>query len=108
MGTSNQRLLELLERKGKSLYKLLFRLTLSEETAEELMQELFVRLGKSKRCSDIENLYAYARKTALNLAFDYYRRIKSSYRKAFVFKIKTIPARSAPRIKDFSAFRHQF
>lgn len=76
MGKHNQRLLELLEQKGKSLYKLLFRLTLSEEAAEELLQELFVRLGKSKRYSDIENLYAYARKTALNLAFDYYRRSK--------------------------------
>jgi len=76
LGKHNQRLLELLEQKGKSLHKLLFRLTLSEEAAEELLQELFVRLGKSKRISDIENLYAYARKTAVNLAFDYYRRIK--------------------------------
>lgn len=76
MGKHNQRLLELLEQKGKSLYKLLFRLTLSEEVAEELLQELFVRLGKLKRCPEIENLYAYARKTAVNLAFDYYRRSK--------------------------------
>jgi len=76
LGKQGQRLLELLEQKGKSIYKLLFRLTLSEEAAEELLQELFVRLGKSKRYSDIENLYAYARKAAVNLAFDYYRRSK--------------------------------
>lgn len=66
-------LLELLDRSGPGLYALLTRLTLREDIAEELMQELFIKLGNGKSPEDIENLDAYAYRAAINLAFDWRR-----------------------------------
>ena len=76
MGKDSQKLLELLEQKGKTFYTLFLRLTLNEQTAEELLQDLFVKLYKSSKYSEIENLYAYAYRCAVNLITDYYRRNK--------------------------------
>ena len=76
MSKDSQKLLELLEQKGKAFYTLFLRLTLNEQTAEELLQDLFVKLYKSRKCSEIENLYAYAYRCAVNLVTDYYRRNK--------------------------------
>lgn len=76
MSKNKEQLLELLDKDGDSLYGLLFRLTLSAETAEDLMQELFVRLLSSANIGDVRRLYFYARKTAINLAFDRHRRLK--------------------------------
>ncbi len=73
MSQNGQRLLELLEQKGAALHRLFFRLTLNQQASEELLQELFVKLYKSGKCSDVENLYAYAYRCALNLVTDYYR-----------------------------------
>jgi RNA polymerase sigma-70 factor (ECF subfamily) len=67
-------LLALLEQFGPGLYALLTRLTLREEVAEELMQELFLKLHGAKDQGRIECWYAYARRTAINLAFDWRRR----------------------------------
>jgi RNA polymerase sigma-70 factor (ECF subfamily) len=67
-------LLELLERSGASLYALLTRLTLREDAAEELMQELFLKLHGARDPGGIECWQAYARRTAINLAFDWRRR----------------------------------
>jgi RNA polymerase sigma factor (sigma-70 family) len=50
----------------------LTRLTLREDIAEELMQELFIKLNKSG-FDKVRNRYAYARKTAINLAFEWRR-----------------------------------
>ena len=69
-------LLELLEKSGASLYALLTRLTLREDVAEELMQELFLKLNGAKDQGGIDCWYAYARRTAINLAFDWRRRQK--------------------------------
>jgi len=66
-------LLELLDKSGASLYTLLTRLTLREDIAEELMQELFIKLNNKRRFDKIRNRYAYARKTAINLAFEWRR-----------------------------------
>jgi len=41
-------LLELLDKSGANLYALLTRLTLREDIAEELMQELFIKLINSR------------------------------------------------------------
>ena len=69
-------LLELLESSGAGLHRLLTRLTLREDVAEELMQELFVKLSGNKKLAVIENPAAYARRTAINLAFDWRRKNK--------------------------------
>jgi RNA polymerase sigma-70 factor (ECF subfamily) len=66
-------LLQLLDAHGR-LHALLTRLTLREEVAEELMQELFLKLHAAKDQGRIECWYAYARRTAINLAFDWRRR----------------------------------
>jgi RNA polymerase sigma factor (sigma-70 family) len=71
--------MELLEQRGEELYRLLYRLTLDEGASEELLQELFVRLFKSRRICSIDNLCAYARKVAVNLALDCYRKQKRSF-----------------------------
>jgi len=70
-------LLELLETSGARLHALLTRLTLREDVAEELMQELFLKLNGAKDPGGIDCWYAYARRTAINLAFDWRRRQKT-------------------------------
>jgi RNA polymerase sigma-70 factor (ECF subfamily) len=67
-------LLELLETSGAKLHALLARLTLREDVAEELMQDLFLKLHGARNQGGIECWYAYARRTAINLAFDWRRR----------------------------------
>jgi len=67
-------LLELLETSGAKLHALLARLTLREDIAEELMQDLFLKLHGAKNQGRIDCWYAYARRTAINLAFDWRRR----------------------------------
>ena len=66
----------MLEDHGKSLYGLLTRLTLREDIAEELMQDLFIKLNNLKTFEKIANLRAYAHKMAVNLAFDWRRKQK--------------------------------
>jgi RNA polymerase sigma-70 factor (ECF subfamily) len=66
-------LLELLDKSGADLYALLTRLTLREDVAEELMQELFIKLNHSRFTGKVINLEAYARRAAINLAFDWRR-----------------------------------
>jgi RNA polymerase sigma-70 factor (ECF subfamily) len=71
-----EELLELLDKSGANLYALLTKLTLREDVAEELMQELFIKLNDTNRFDKVRNRYAYARKTAINLAFDWRRNRK--------------------------------
>jgi len=66
-------LLELLDKSGANLYALLTRLTLREDIAEELMQELFIKLINSRSFDKAGNPEAYARRAAINLAFDWRR-----------------------------------
>ena len=63
-------LLKFLEDSGPRLHGMLTRLTLDETAAEELMQELFIRLFEIRHLEKIKNLQAYACRTAINLAFD--------------------------------------
>lgn len=76
MQTRTDKLLALLEKNGLSLHALLTRLTLREDVAEDLMQELFIKLNQSHRIDTVENLGAYARTVAMNLAFDWRRKRK--------------------------------
>ena len=73
MTDRQKELLELLEESGANLYALLTRLTLREDVAEELMQELFVKLSNSRGFNRVVNRRAYAHRAAINLAFDWRR-----------------------------------
>ena len=76
MENRQRQLLELLDTSGAALYALLTRLTLREDVAEELMQDLFVKLSNTRRLDKIHNWGAYAHRAAINLAFDWQRRQK--------------------------------
>jgi RNA polymerase sigma factor (sigma-70 family) len=78
---SDQRkeLFELLDKSGASLYALLTRLTLREDVAEELMQELFIKLSNYKQLWKIGNWNAYAHRVAINLAFDWRRKQRRAF-----------------------------
>jgi len=69
-------LLDLLDRSGPVLYALLTKLTLRRDIAEELMQELFIRLNNTRHAETVQNWDAYARRAAINLAFDWRRKQK--------------------------------
>lgn len=70
---NSDKLLGLLDRIGPDLHTLLTRLTLRQDVAEDLMQDLFVKLAGSD-LDRVANLEAYARTTAINLAFDWRRK----------------------------------
>jgi RNA polymerase sigma factor (sigma-70 family) len=76
LSQSSSRLEELLETGGRELYALLVRLTLSEDAADELLQELVVRLSRSQGFLAADSPLAYARRAAIHLAFDRRRRMK--------------------------------
>ena len=63
------KVLKLLEQHGEQLHRLLARLTRCEHTTRDLMQELFIKLSNSRSFDKADNPYAYAWKTAANLAF---------------------------------------
>ncbi len=79
MKNRHEILMELLEKSGATFYKLLTRLTLREDVAEELMQELFIKLSNTNYLNDVKNLDAYARRAAINLAFDWRRSNKHNH-----------------------------
>jgi RNA polymerase sigma factor (sigma-70 family) len=73
LSSGDKELLDLLDRSGAELYAILTRLTLREDVAEELMQDLFIKLRDSRGAARAANLDAYARRAAINLAFDWRR-----------------------------------
>jgi RNA polymerase sigma factor (sigma-70 family) len=75
----HETLLQLLEKSGANYYRLLTRLTLREDVAEELMQELFIKLSNTNDLNDVKNLDAYARRATINLAFDWRRSKKNNH-----------------------------
>lgn len=78
MSDRQKELLELLDRSGANLYALLTRLTLREDVAEELMQELFIKLSNSRSFDKAGSPEAYVRRAAINLAFDWRRSRKQN------------------------------
>ena len=76
MRDRHKELLDLLDKSGAGIYTLLVRLTLREEIAEELMQELFLKLSNSRGFEKSICRQAYARKVAINLAFDWRRKLR--------------------------------
>jgi len=67
-------LVPFLEAHGENLFRLLYRVTLREDVAEDLMQDLFLRLRQSRGFRSTRSPIAYARRAALNLAFDWRRK----------------------------------
>ena len=62
------------------MHRLLARLTLSEDVVGDLLQELFIRLWNSKAFDKAEDPSSYAYRAAINLAFEWRRRRKKSFR----------------------------
>jgi RNA polymerase sigma factor (sigma-70 family) len=69
----NNGLQTLLERDGPRLLALLTRLTLRQDVAHELFQQLFTQLGGSEGFRKATNAPAYATRVAVNLAFEWRR-----------------------------------
>ena len=76
--------LKLLEQSGSQLHALLLRLTLRNDAAEDLMQELFIRLVESRGFSAAGNQLGYARRAAMNLAFNWRRTRKRRHEDATI------------------------
>lgn len=70
------KVLKLLDQHGETLHRLLARLTRCEHTTRDLMQELFIKLSTSRGFDKADNPYAYAWKSATNLAFRRHQRKK--------------------------------
>jgi RNA polymerase sigma factor (sigma-70 family) len=66
-------LLSILKKHGAELHALLMRLTLRADVAEDLLQELFLKLRSSDGFAGAANRKAYAFRTAIHLAFDWRR-----------------------------------
>src|SRR3954469_12111610 len=87
------RLLQLLDTDGRRLHRLLTRLTLRADAAEDLLQELFLRLRDSAGFRMADNPAAFAVRTAVNLAFDWRRK---SQRRREVAAVPDVAAESDP------------
>jgi RNA polymerase sigma-70 factor, ECF subfamily len=66
-------ILDLLAREGPRLHALLVRLTLRQDVAEELMQDLFLKLYHARGYAEATNRGGYAWQAAVHLAFDWRR-----------------------------------
>jgi RNA polymerase sigma factor (sigma-70 family) len=69
---------DLLDQHGRALHALLLKLTLRPGAAEELFQELFVRLGRSTGFASSRDPAAYAFRSAIHLAMDWRRSRRTS------------------------------
>jgi RNA polymerase sigma-70 factor (ECF subfamily) len=74
------------------LYRLLARLTMREEVADDLMQELVVRLSQSDGFQQADDSFAYARRAAIHLAFDWRRQGKSRRKTGPLAEEPVVPA----------------
>lgn len=70
MSKISKQLTELFETRGADLYRLSVRLVLDEQIAEDIMQDLFIKLASIKDLNKIRNLTAYARRMTMNMCFD--------------------------------------
>jgi RNA polymerase sigma factor (sigma-70 family) len=68
-----QHALSLLDEHGRRLHALLLRITLREDAAEDLMQELFLRLSRPHTLGSAADRVGYAVRAATRLAFDWRR-----------------------------------
>lgn len=87
MSDRHKELLELLDKSGTGLFTLLTRLTLRHDAAEELMQELFLKLSNSRGFEKSASRDAYARRAAINLAFDWRRKSRQAVAQEFACEV---------------------
>jgi RNA polymerase sigma factor (sigma-70 family) len=66
-------LMAILQTHGPALHALLLRLTLRQDVADDLLQELFVKLASSHGLQRADDPAAYAKRSAINLALDWRR-----------------------------------
>ena len=74
MSLPTRQALDLLDTHGPQLFRLLYRLTLRHDVAEDLLQELMCSLLKSETCWAAHDPLAYASRMAMNLAFTWRRK----------------------------------
>ncbi len=79
MDKRQENVLQLLEKSGDQLHRLLMRITMREDIVGDLMQELFIKLSNSRGFGKAENPFAYAWRVAVNLAFEWRRRQKIKF-----------------------------
>ena len=72
------KILKVLDEDGSQIYGMLYHLVLNEKVAEELFQDLFLKLSEYKHIDNIIDLNAYAKKIAINLAFDWRKKNKAA------------------------------
>ena len=71
------RLLAVLDETGPQLFRLLARITLSEHTAEELLQQMTLKYVEApERLQTIDNLAGYLHTSAIRVAFNWRREQK--------------------------------
>jgi RNA polymerase sigma factor (sigma-70 family) len=75
-----KKILQLFDASGPRLHRLLGRLTLREDEAGDLLQELFLRLWNSRSFDRTKYPFSYAYRAAINLAFEWRRDRKLSSR----------------------------
>ncbi len=73
MNDHTQSVLSLLSEHGPRLHAMMFRITLRDDATEDLMQDLFIRLSRSKALERASNPAGYASRAAIRLAFDWRR-----------------------------------
>jgi RNA polymerase sigma-70 factor (ECF subfamily) len=71
-----KKILQLLDTSGPRLHRLLARLTRREDVVGDFLQELFIRLWNSNAFDSAEDPFAYAYRSAINLAFEWRKRKK--------------------------------
>ena len=109
------RVLELLDTHGVSLHRQLWRLTAREQVAEDLLQDLVIRLSTSSGFAEAEHPVAYARRAATNLALDWRRARKRRPRLSPATEAQTLfvcplagPVEAAARAESRSALFDAF
>jgi RNA polymerase sigma factor (sigma-70 family) len=78
VSSDDRELLDILDRHGAQLHALLTRVTLRAGVAEDLLQELFLKLRGADGFARAADRKAYAFRTAIHLAFDWRRRQRLS------------------------------
>lgn len=73
MNQHTQVVLDLLDEHGSRLHALLLKITLDREAAEDLLQELFLRLNRRGEFAKVGDPLGYAVRSATRLAFDWRR-----------------------------------
>lgn len=73
-----RKILQLFDTSGPRLHRLLARLTRREDAVGDLLQELFIRLWNSNGFDEAQDPFAYAYRSAVNLAFEWRRGRKTA------------------------------